>query len=66
MDYNCLVGFEVEYAKNYLINNGINDFEIIYCLDRKQLQFDKEIVTAVRVVNNKLQLVVCRYLFSIQ
>ncbi len=66
MDFNCLVGLEVDCAKDLLNKNGVNQFEVIYCLDRKQLHFDKEIVTAIRVVDNKLQLVVCRYLFSVQ
>jgi len=65
MDYNELIGLEVCDASAILQQKGITNFKFVYYVDRKQFQFDKELVTAVRENNGALELVVCRYLFEV-
>lgn len=60
------VGLTVDEAKRVLSENGIKNVDVVYNLDRKQTNFDKEIVTAARQKGAKVQLVVCRYLFAVQ
>ncbi len=66
MDKNELIGLEVCDATLILQQKGITNFKFVYYVDRKQSQFDKEIVTAVRNDGDTLELVVCRYLFDVQ
>ncbi|MDE7454779.1 MAG: hypothetical protein K2M64_03010 [Clostridia bacterium] len=60
-----LVGLEVCEAENKLEKLGITNFKFVYYVDRKQSEFDKEIVTAVRNKGDCLELIVCRYLFEV-
>lgn len=66
MDNNELIGLEVCDATVILQQKGITNFKFVYYVDRKQSQFDKEIVTAVRDLGDMLELVVCRYRFEVQ
>lgn len=61
MNFNDLIGLEVCEAERVLLNLGITDFKFVYYVDRKQKEFDKELVTAVRNANGSLELIVCRY-----
>ena len=64
MNFNELVGLEVCEAENVLRKLGITNFKFVYYVDRKQNEFDKELVTAVRE-KDVLELVVCRYKFAV-
>ena len=66
MDYNTLIGLEVVEASYILHKQGITNFKFVYYVDRKQTEFDKELVTAARKSDNVLELVVCRYKFEVQ
>lgn len=61
MNFNDLIGLEVCHARDILQRQGITNFKFVYYVDRKQKEFDKELVTAVRQTDESLQLVVCRY-----
>lgn len=66
MDYDELIGLEVCDASAILQQKGITNFKFVYYVDRKQSQFDKELVTAVRErADGALEIVVCRYLFEV-
>ena len=65
MDYTTLIGLEVCTATDVLQKKGITNFKFVYYVDRKQSNFDKEIVTAVRQKGETLELVVCRYQFQV-
>lgn len=56
-----MIGLEVCDAESKLLQAGITNFKFVYYVDRKQQRFDKEIVTAVRQLQDELQLIVCRY-----
>ncbi len=62
---NDLVGLEVGQAQDVLRKLGITGFKFVYYVDRKQKEFDKELVTAVRQKEDVLELVVCRYKFDV-
>ena len=62
---NDCVGLTVEKAKELLARQGVTEVEVVYNFDRKQSNFDKELVTAVRQCGQTTRLVVCRYLFSV-
>ncbi len=64
MNYNDLIGLEVCEAESVLRKSGITNFKFVYYVDRKQKEYDKELVTAVREEGGMLILVVCRYKFS--
>lgn len=49
-----------------LAEHGIANVKVVLNVDRKQTKFDKELVTAVRQVDDCVELVVCRYLFVVQ
>ena len=49
-----------------LAEHGIANVKVLLNVDRKQTNFDKELVTAVRQVGDGVELVVCRYLFVVQ
>lgn len=66
MDTVQLIGLEVCEAENVLRKLGITNFKFVYYVDRKQISFDKEIVTAVRNKDGYLELVVCRYLLDVK
>ncbi len=66
MDKNELIGLEVCDATLILQQKGITNFKFVYYVDRKQSEFDKEIVTAVRNKGDIIELVVCRYLFAVK
>lgn len=66
MDTNELIGLEVGQALTALQLSGETNFKFVYYTDRKQTKFDKEIVTAVRTVDDRLVLIVCRYLLEIR
>ncbi len=65
-DLNQLVGLEVCEAERVLNKLGITDFKFVYYVDRKQKEYDRELVTAVRTVDGALNLVVCRYKFEVK
>ena len=48
-----------------LAEHGIENVKVVLNVDRKQTKFDKELVTAVRQVDDGVELVVC-YLFVVQ
>ena len=53
-------------ATALLAAHGVNDVAVVANFDRKQNNFDKELVTAVRQRGQTTELVVCRYLFTVQ
>ena len=53
-------------AMRTLAEHGIANVKVVLNVDRKQTKFDKELVTAVRQVDDGVELVVCRYLFVVQ
>lgn len=65
MNFKDLVGLEVCEAESILLNLGITNFKFVYYVDRKQTEFDKELVTAVREKDELLELVVCRYKLAV-
>ena len=65
MNFNELIGLEVCVAERVLRNLGITNFKFVYYVDRKQKEFDKELVTAVRDKGETIELVVCRYKLSV-
>ena len=65
MNFKELIGLEVCEAESVLRKLGITNFKFVYYVDRKQKEFDKELVTAVRDRNGALELVVCRYKFAV-
>ncbi len=60
-----MIGLEACEAEGVLRKSGITGFKFVYYVDRKQQEFDKELVTAVRVRDGQLELVVCRYKFEV-
>lgn len=68
MDFclNDCVGLTVDEATALLAAHGVNDVAVVANFDRKQNNFDKELVTAVRQRGQTTELVVCRYLFTMQ
>ena len=64
MNFNDLIGLEVCEAER-LLKSGITNFKFVYYVDRKQVEFDRELVTAVREVDGVVELVVCRYKFEV-
>ena len=66
MNLNDLIGLEACEAERVLRNSGITDFKFVYYVDRKQKEFDKELITAVREKGEMLELVVCRYKFEVR
>lgn len=65
MNFNDLIGLEVCEAERILRESGITGFKFVYYVDRKQKEFDKELVTAVRAKSGGPELVVCRYKFDV-
>ena len=65
MNFKDLIGLEVCEAESVLLKSGITDFKFVYYVDRKQHEFDKELVTAVRQKDGYVELVVCRYKFEV-
>ena len=65
MDFKDLIGLEVCEAQSVLRKLGITNFKFVYYVDRKQNEFDRELVTAVREVDGVVELVVCRYKFEV-
>ena len=62
MNLNEIVGLEVCDAENFLQKSGITNFKFVYYVDRKQKEFDKELVTAARELpDGCVEVVVCRY-----
>lgn len=61
MKYDCLIGLEVCEATEFLQNLGITNFKFVYYVDRKQSEYDKELVTAVQQYGEELQIIVCCY-----
>ena len=61
MNFNDLIGLEVCEAQSVLRKLGITNFKFVYYVDRKQKEYDKELVTAVRQKDGVVELVVCRY-----
>ncbi len=66
MNLTDLIGLEVCEAENKMQELGITNFKFVYYVDRKQKEYDKEIVTAVRQKQDILELIVCRYLFAVK
>ena len=65
MKFEDLIGLEVCEAESVLLKLGITNFKFVYYVDRKQVDFDRELVTAVREVDGTVELVVCRYKFEV-
>ena len=65
MDFKDLIGLEVCEAESVLLKSGITNFKFVYYVDRKQVEFDRELVTAVREQDDVVELVVCRYKFEV-
>ena len=65
MKYEHLIGLEVCEATEILDNLGITNFKFVYYVDRKQAEYDKELVTAVQQNGEELHLIVCRYKLSV-
>ena len=65
MNFNDLIGLEVCEAQSVLRKSGITNFKFVYYVDRKQVDFDRELVTAVREHDGMVELVVCRYKLEI-
>ena len=62
MNLNDIVGLEVCDASDFLTKSGITNFKFVYYVDRKQVEFDKELVTAARECpDGSVEVVVCRY-----
>ena len=62
MNLNEIVGLEVCDAESFLRKSGITNFKFVYYVDRKQKEFDKELVTAWRLTpDDSVEVVVCRY-----
>ena len=62
MNFNEIVGLEVCDAENFLQKSGITNFKFVYYVDRKQKEYDKELVTAARMSpDGSVEVVVCRY-----
>ena len=67
MDLNEIVGLEVCDAERFLHKRGITNFKFVYYVDRKQKEFDKELVTAARVLpDDSVEVVVCRYKLKVE
>ncbi len=60
-----LIGLEVCQAAAQLEQAGITNFKFVYYTDRRQVEFDKEIVTAANFDGDTLKLIVCRYKFDV-
>ena len=65
MKYEHLIGLEVCDAEDFLQKAGITNFKFVYYVDRKQAEYDKELVTAVQQHGEELHLIVCRYKLSV-
>ena len=65
MNFNDLIGLEACAAESVLLKSGITSFKFVYYVDRKQVEFDRELVTAVREKDGVVELVVCRYKFAV-
>ena len=67
MNLNEIVGLEVCDAESFLRKSGITNFKFVYYVDRKQKEFDKELVTAARQLpDGCVEVVVCRYKLSVE
>ena len=67
MNLNEIVGLEVCDAERFLQKSGITNFKFVYYVDRKQKEFDKELVTAVRQrPDGSVEAVVCRYKLKVE
>ena len=67
MNLNEIVGLEVCDAESFLQKSGITNFKFVYYVDRKQKEFDKELVTAARVnPDGGVEVVVCRYKLKVR
>lgn len=62
--YLQLIGLEVCQAEELLKQKNDN-FKFVFYRDKKQKTFDKEIVTAVKFVDDVLVVVVCPMQFSV-
>ena len=65
MNFNDLIGLEVCEAESVLRKLGITNFKFVYYVDRKQKEYDKELVTAAREKDGAVEIVVCRYKFEV-
>ena len=65
MNFKDLIGLEVCEDESVLLKSGITDFKFVYYVDRKQQEFDKELVTAIRQRDGYVELVICRYKFEV-
>ena len=61
MNFNEFIGLEVCEAESVLLKSGITNFKFVYYVDRKQKEYDRELVTAARQKDGYVELVVCRY-----
>lgn len=61
-----LISLSLEEAKQFLANQGITDYQIVYYTDRKQQSFDKYIVVRVTKKEDKYILLVCPMQMHIQ
>ena len=65
MNFKDFIGLEVCVAESILLKSGITNFKFVYYVDRKQVEHDKELVTAVRAKDGYVEVVVCRYKFEV-
>ena len=61
MNFKDFIGLEVCVAESVLLKLGITNFKFVYYVDRKQSEYDKELVTAARENDGCVELIVCRY-----
>ena len=65
MNFKDFIGLEVCEAESVLLKSGITNFKFVYYVDRKQKEHDKELVTAARMKDDCVELIVCRYKFEV-
>ena len=64
--FNEFIGLEVCQAKELLKGKRIDNFKFVYYIDRKQQNFDKEIVVSAKMVEGVLVLTVCPMQFAVE
>ncbi len=60
---NELIGLELSNAVSILVNNGVK-FKLTYYTSDKQKEFDKDIVIRCKYINEELELLVGKFLFT--
>ena len=66
-DFESLIGFEVEKAKDILNNAGFKNIEVILNTDKRQENIcDTILVCAVRVADDSINLICGEFLFQLK